>query len=359
METNRAQDRPSDELSVKEFILKLVEWWRYLVSKLVIIVLISLVGGAIGITYAYWKKALYVAELTFVMEDGKSNPLGAYAGLASQFGIDLSSGGGSGVFSGENILEFLRSRYIIEKALLSSIDVGKERKTLADLYIDINNLRETWKDKPGLSQISFPSGEVRSRFSRLQDSIIFEIGQNIKKGNLAVAKPDKKLGFIHVTCASTNENFSKAFTEKLVAEAIDFYVQTKTKRTKANVDKLQAKADSLEALLNKKTYSAAVSQDLNLNPARRLATVNTELLTRDKLVLQTMYGEIVKNLEMSRMAMSQETPIIQIVDSPILPLAKSRPGRIKCFVIGAILFGFITVSYIIIRRVIQSALKGS
>ncbi|WP_261387554.1 hypothetical protein [Chitinophaga pinensis] len=36
--------------------------------------------------------------MTFVLEDTKSGGLGAYAGLASQFGIDIGGGGGMGIF---------------------------------------------------------------------------------------------------------------------------------------------------------------------------------------------------------------------------------------------------------------------
>ncbi len=55
-----------------------------------------------------------------------------------------------------------------------------------------------------------------------------------------------------------------------------------------------------------------------------MASIGSELAMRDKTVLQTMYGEVVKNLEISKIAMAQETPIIQIVDMPILPLEKTK-----------------------------------
>ena len=144
--------------------------------------------------------------------------------------------------------------------------------------------------------------------------------------------------------------FSKKFTERLVKEATDFYIQTKLQRSKVTVDKLQMKADSIELLLNRKTYSLAESQDLNLNPARSMAGIRTELAARDKLVLQTIFGEVVKNLELSKMAMAQETPIIQIVDRPVLPLKKNQTGIIKGIVIGGFLAGFATVFVLMLKR---------
>lgn len=339
------------EISFREIILKIQGWFRYLVGKWIIIVVFALIGAGLGILYSLTSKIKYKAELSFVVEESKPNALGAYAGLASQFGIDLGGSMSSGVFSGDNIVEFMQSRLMVEKALLTPVLLGEKPKSLADYYLDITGQREKWDKNPSLQKIQFPVSGTRQGFTLQQDSILYDIYKNIKNTQLTVSKPDKKLSFIWVECKSTDEQFSKLFTERLVKEATEFYIQTKLQRSKSTVDKLQFKADSIESLLNRKTYSVAESQDLNLNPARNIAGVRTELMARDKIVLQTMYGEVIKNLEMSKMAMAQETPIIQIVDSPILPLIKEKTGIVKGATLGAILFGFLTVIVLLFRRI--------
>lgn len=339
-----------DEISVKELILRTQKWGIFLLGKWLIILACGLIGAGLGLTYSLYQTPKYVAELTFVLEDSKSGSLGAYSSLASQFGIDLGGGTGSGVFSGDNILEFLKSRLMVEKTLLSTLKVDGKKQSLADLYIDMTGLRESWKKETGLKNLHFPDSLERNKFSLQQDSVLNVIHNKIIKKNLSVTKPDKNLSFISVECVSPNELFSKVFTERLVKEATDFYVQTKTKRSILTVGKLQAKADSLESLLNTKTYSVAASQDMNLNPARSMAGVRTELVTRDKVVLQTMYAEVVKNLELSRMAMAQETPIIQIVDIPILPLKIEKLGKFKGLVLGGMLAGFLAVAFLVLKH---------
>jgi uncharacterized protein involved in exopolysaccharide biosynthesis len=103
--------------------------------------------------------------------------------------------------------------------------------------------------------------------------------------------------------------------------------------------------------MTQKAYTAAVQEDLNQNPVRRMASVGTELASRDKLVLQTVYGEVVKNLELSRMSMSQETPVIQIVDTPIFPLKVVRLGKLKGLLLGGILGGFLVVLVLLARKI--------
>lgn len=347
-----------DEISLRDAILSAQRWWKYLLSKWMIIVFFGIAGAALGLGFAFTKKPSYVGELTFILEEGQQSSLASYAGLASQFGFDLGGGGSSGLFSGENILEFLKSRLMVERTLLSPVSVDNKEMSLADLYISFNELNKNWEKIPELKNLQFhPGKKNRGDFSRMEDSILNTIQGDVVKDYLSITKPDKKLSFISVRCISTNETFSKEFIQRLVYEATDFYVRTKTKRSKANVDQLQFLADSIEAQLNKKTYSSAVAQDLNLNPARQVASVETEIKTRDKIVLQTMYGEVVKNLELSKMTMAQETPLVQVVDTPIYPLKKEKLGKLKGLIIGGFCGGILIVLYLILRMVYVDIMK--
>ncbi|WP_346316638.1 hypothetical protein [Chitinophaga sp. YIM B06452] len=297
------------------------------------------------------KETRYVAALTFVLEDSKQNTLGAYSGLASQFGLDLGGGGSNGIFSDDNIMEFLKSRLIIEKALLSPFTKDNRTLSLVDYYLEINGTRKAWGDNSAVKNLRYPVNSRRNTFTIQQDSVLNLVYEEIKNKRLNITKSDKKSSFIIVECTTEDEIFSKVFTERLVKEAADFYVRTKTMRSKLAVDKLQLKADSLETLLNRKTYSVAASQDMNLNPARSMAGVSTELASRDKLVLQTMYSEVIKNLELSRMSMAQETPVIQVVDTPILPLKKERFGKFRGLIIGGFIAGFLAVLWFLLRKI--------
>ena len=55
--------------------------------------------------------------------------------------------------------------------------------------------------------------------------------ETINKSFLEVTKPDKKLSIIKVSFKSQDEIFAKSFTDKLVENVNDFYVNTKTKKS--------------------------------------------------------------------------------------------------------------------------------
>ncbi|MGC8025682.1 hypothetical protein ACP3WI_25235, partial [Salmonella enterica] len=48
----------------------------------------------------------------------------------------------------------------------------------------------------------------------------------------------------------------------------------------------------------------------------------------DKTMLSTVYAEVVKNLELAKFTLSQETPVIQIVDNSLFPLIRNKVSKI-------------------------------
>ncbi|MGY0038979.1 hypothetical protein [Pedobacter sp. NJ-S-72] len=89
----------TEEISLKDLILKMLEWYHYLLSKWVIIIAFGILGSVLGFAYAYTKKVEYTAYTSFVLEEGeKGGGLGQYGALASMAGIDLGGSGG-GIFS--------------------------------------------------------------------------------------------------------------------------------------------------------------------------------------------------------------------------------------------------------------------
>jgi uncharacterized protein involved in exopolysaccharide biosynthesis len=74
----------------------------------------------------------------------------------------------------------------------------------------------------------------------------------------------------------------------------------------------------------------------------------------DVEVLKTMYGNVIQNLEMTKFQRSQEEPIIEIIDEPILPLAKEEFDILYGSFIASMAAIFLCMFYIIIRKYLNS-----
>jgi uncharacterized protein involved in exopolysaccharide biosynthesis len=365
MNTNNLQNDPnqiptstidSDEISLKELILKLQEWWNYLLGQWKLIILVSFIGSLLGLGYAFTQKPIYKAEFSFVLEDEKSGGgLGGALGLASQFGLDLGGGGGGGIFAGDNLLELMKSRSMVQKALLSPINVNGKSQSLADYYISFRGIRKGWEGKPQLANLSYPVNADVSKFNRSQDSVLMQFHGEIIKNFLTVAKIDKKLSILKVSVQTEDENFSKAFTEALVSEVSQFYVETKTKKSSANVAILQHQTDSVRNQLNRAISGVAQSNDdvPNLNASRQVLRSSGQQRQIDVQANTAILTELVKNLELSKLSLRKETPLIQVIDKPIMPLPVERFGKLNGILLGGFLAGFLVVIGLIGRRIFQ------
>ncbi len=343
------QQIDNDEISLKELIQKIQEWIAYLKTQWKLIVGIAALGGIIGFVYASFQKPNYLATTTFVLEEDKGGGgLGGAMGLASSFGFDLGGGGG-GLFTSSNIIELMKSRLVIEKTLLNPVQVAGKEISLADYYIQLNKLKEGWAKKPALANISFPANADRSKFSLLQDSILQTISAGLTKNNLVIAQKDKKVSIISLTVKTESELFSKLFCEQLLKETSDFYIETKSKKSRLNVDILQHQADSIRAELNGAITGVAAASDnvYNLNPAFNVKRTPSTRRQVDVQANTAILTQLVAQLELSKVSLRKETPLVQLIDRPILPLEKDKVGRLKSLVLGGFLAGFLTVLYLV------------
>ena len=269
-------------------------------------------------------------------------------------GADIGGGSG-GIFAGDNLLELMKSRSMVQKALLSPINLKGKEQSLADYYISLRGMRKGWEGKIDLQSLNYPIRADVNSFNRMQDSVLMGIHQDIIINLLSVAKVDKKLSILKVTVNSEDENFSKAFTEAIVTEVSNFYVETKTKKSKANLAILQFQVDSIRNQLNSGISGVAQSNDAipNLNAARQVLRSSGQQRQIDVQANTVMLTELVKNLELSKLSLRKETPLIQVIDRPILPLAVERVGKTKGILMGGFLAGFLVVVFLIGKRLIS------
>jgi hypothetical protein len=308
----------------------------YLLRRWYWILLSSLLLGLLGIILAWIAQPKYVARLTFSVDEdnGITNSFGS---LAASFGLDLVSP--SGVFAGENVIELVKSRRIIEGALLSPTDHNGKRLPLVEYYLQ-QSPKKGKKKRP-----AYHLQQARSNYSREQDSLLGVIYKGLVEGGLYVGKVDKKLSIIEIQVTTGNEKFSKEFAENLMAEIVRFYVDTKTSRSRNNVALLQKKADSIRTVLYGSISARAAIMDANMNPTFQAPLAGIQRKQTDMAVLTATYSEILKNLEAAKYALAKETPLLQIIDTPIYPLKKKKPSRLIYGLAGGFIGGLCAVFF--------------
>ena len=345
----------NDEITLKELLLKAKEWYVFLLSKWKTIVLAGIVGALLGLGYSFTKKPIYTATLTYALEDGKASG-GGLGSLASTFGLDLGgASGNSGAFSGANLMELFKSRAMVEQTLLAPVTQNNKTISLAEMYIQEKKWREKWKEKPALKNITFLPNTDKTKFTRAQDSIFGVIYKGLSKSSLTVDQKDKKVAIGTITLKVNNEYFAQQFTLALTKTVTNFYIETKSKRAKENMDILVRQTDSIRGELNGAITGVAVANDntFGLNPALNVKRVPSARRQVDVQANTAILTEIVKQAELAKVTLRKETPLIQVIDQPILPLPKEKFGKAKGILLGGILAGFLTVLALIVRRIFK------
>jgi hypothetical protein len=324
-----------DSISIKDLLIQIKEWIIYLAKRWVVLLIFALLGGVFGFYYAKSKPILYKATLSFALEDDKgSGGLSGALGLASQFGFDLGSNAG-GAFSGANLMELMRSRTLVTKALMSPIYRNGKVQTLANLYIDFNNWNRN--ENKHFKDIFPPNTEI-SKFSFFQDSIMNVIYKELINGKFSVSQREKTVSIIYINISIENEIFAKSFVEALARVVSDFYIETKSKKSLENLLILKKQTDSVRTELNNAISGVAAANDntFNLNPGLNIRRAPSQRKQIDVQANSAILTELIKNLELAKVTLRKETPLIQIIDKPVYPLEVDRFSKKMGALIGII-----------------------
>lgn len=331
--------------NAKDIILACKSWISYLWSKKLFIFLFIFSGAVTGVLYAWVRKPVYTGKITFVLyTDNKTNGISA---LASQFGLDINMGN-NGAFDGDNITGLLSSERIIIPAAFKS--AGNGQPTLLNSFVAHEGLLDSWQSKERLKQkLPFPASI--DDFDDIQDSLLGEACEYLLKHNLVIDKIDKKLNYYRVQVTTHDAVLSANLANYIVKEASEFYIQTKTRIARQNLFMLTHEADSLSALLHGIIVTNAVNTDANINPAFQYARTSLQQGQIKMNVVSTAYAEVVKNLEIAKIALQKEMPLYQVIDAPLLPLKQQKPSLVFSVITGILAGGFIAVVLLMLKRI--------
>jgi uncharacterized protein involved in exopolysaccharide biosynthesis len=152
--------------------------------------------------------------------------------------------------------------------------------------------------------------------------------------------------------SSHNEQFSKDFCENLAREVGKFYITTKSKKARANMEILAKQTDSIRGELNNAITGVATANDntFNLNPALNIRKVPSARKQVDVQANTAILTELVKQTELAKVTLRRETPLIQVLDRPILPLKMEKFGKTKGLILGSFLGVFFLIFFFVIKK---------
>jgi hypothetical protein len=330
---NSTQPKADDEITLKDIILKIQQWWAIVWPQRTKIILPALAIGLMAAMYTkFISKPTYTASYQlFFEEDGGS--MSSAMRLASSFGLSM---GGSGATSSITVQEYLTSRDNISRAMMAASGQGvmAERYYAYALYED-REFNEMFYANFGKNQ-------------RYTDSILSEITLELNEGFIA-ASLDEEMGTVNFAINGYDEAFVYDLSKALISNTEDAFLDWKKKKGQSAVEAFQGKVDSLEIALDATLRRLGEYQDQNNSLISAVDKMEQMRLTIDMEALKVAYGEYIKGLEMSKADLMNLEPPFKYFDAPTYPLNKDKGSAAKAGVFGSIITGFLLVLFFIGR----------
>ncbi|RDB04599.1 hypothetical protein [Runella aurantiaca] len=335
-------------IQAKDLILK--NWW-------LILILVG-VGTAIGyyVDSEKNKRVQYVSEIIFnVTGSGATQDLG---GLGSLLGGMGGGRGDAGLFTGENLFYVIKTRPVLERALLTPITLSNGKKELfVNYYLDSTFIRQDdWGDflKEWLPvRIQHTK---RDSMSRLERQVFDGVLYKIRDREITIGQPNIKTAFYELTVSMENEGVSKVFIELLLSTVERVYQETQTRKSREMMGIMRARVDSLGRVLNRTESQLAKTTVINVEAVAPTAKVAEGRLTRSTSFVTALYLEASRSLESLQMSIVKESPLFTIIEPVVLPLETKLFTR-ENTKFGAILGFIVAVIFVLAKQTYSEALK--
>lgn len=344
-----------DEISLLDVVNRIKEFGYELARKWKLIAVVVGLFSLIGLGIASTKKRSYVAETTFMLQEGgrSGGGMANYLQIAGQLGF----GGGGAALSEDKIIEILKSRRVVAIALLKKAKINGKDDFLANHFLDVFKLREKLEKSATTKNFRFVHDDME-KFTFVEDSILSSYCYIILGEHLNVKKA-QKADIMTVTLESPSELFSAFCCQYLVEAVSDFYVDNTIQQQKQTVEIVQSGVDSLLHKLSYAENNYARWKDVSSRLIKIQGHVEEVKLRREIEILNVAYQEGVKHLEVAKFNLLMNTPIIQIIDKPFLPLTKKEFSMKRGIAYGFLSGGFLICMYIIIMKILKDALSRS
>jgi len=346
---------PEDQFSFEDIVKKVIAFKDLVVANWKLIVAFTIFGVISGylVDIITKKPKTYTSKIVFNMDNGSASGGGGLSDLASAFG--LGGGGGaasSGLFSGENFLELLKTKNIYNRALLTPVDVNGKKVIFGNLLIEKSGaLDDEWEDDEEMKTFRFKHSDYEKLTPKERSRV--RMLQSFLEPLTSIANENKKSSLMTLAATTRNDTLSHIWTNLFLKTVTDFYIETKTKKTRELLGIMERRVDSLKSQLygTQRRYAQVVDQ--NQQVIMQQGMIEQQRLSTNSAQLQGMYQEAVRNLDNLRFSMVKESPLFTKIDDSELPIGADITLKGKGIKLGGTIGLILALLFVAGRDVVK------
>ena len=341
-------------------LAKIIWQRRMLVVKLTTIAAVAGVLVAIMIPNKYTASTMIVQEIAGSEITLTDEKLLAISALASAAGTELN-GLAKPRMSPQTYSTIVSSIPFRRELMHTKLNFGRS-DTATSLYEYTTKSRKVQPLKRISSEINIPKVNTEKGISENQNSqtnteVLPQLTPEESQVNKILSKQISLQVFekvyIIIRCTLPKANAAAQLTLRTEQLLQRYLTEIQTGKVRQNVKFIQENHDKAKENFLKIQENLVALRE-GKNPSRILGLKSGESekseeirLSADCRVAENAYSDLVKKLQQSKIALSEQTPLFKIIEPITVPTEKSSPNRIKIIAFFAF-FGFVLAIVLII-----------
>jgi LPS O-antigen subunit length determinant protein (WzzB/FepE family) len=329
------QNSAEDEIDIVEIIQKLWRNRRFILK-------VTAIFAVLGFIVAIFTPNVYTASCTMVPQTGQKSAGGSLGGLAAMAGINLGSMSSGEVLS-PTVYPKIMANINFQKELIYSkfhfIGV-EEPVSLYEYYTDkkyqkFSLIGAIKKYTIGLPVVIIGAikGKPAETDTEKSDSLSLQsltikekIIANLLNTSLSL-NVNSKDGYVSIS-SNMPEPLLAAELAQRGQELLQKYItKFKIEKVASNLEFVERNYEEGKRNFESKQAELARFRDANKSFSSAVAKTQEEKLSSEYNLLLGIYSELAKQKEQAKIAVTETTPILTIIEPVVVPNERSKPNR--------------------------------
>ena len=317
--------------------------WQILKKEKWLIIGITTVFTIGGGFYAFSLKEEFKSEGKILPEvQSKGSSMGQFAGLAALAGVDLAgASGGADAVRPDLYPDVLKSTPFFLRLFQEKIKDKTDKELTFQTFYTKEILDGKLEEKD--QKIKYPTSENYISFNRQTEKNIKDLKERI------LCTYDKKAGVITISVKMPDPVVAANVARFSMNYLTDYIINYRTEKQKRDLDFLAERLNAAKGkYYSNQSKKASYTDQMPLNALRlQSADLQRERIESEYKISSSFYNSLLQKYEEAKLKMQQETPVIKVLEPPVVANLKSEPKK-SLIILGFVLIGEIFTFLIIL-----------
>ncbi len=360
-ETYKSQNLQTPVVDTKEDEIDLIALTKTAWDGRKTIIKITIVFCVIGLFIAIFSPRQYSVTTVMVPQaSGGQSKLGGLSSLAAMagFNLDMSSGSEMSPVIYPQIVKSIPFQKELMYTKLNFVGI-EEKICIYDYYSDPRYSKFNVLGFVKKFTIGLPSTILKAIRGKAKE---MNVDMNGKNEILQLSLFEKNISeflskavYLDINTKDGYITLTTIMPEALAAAQLGQKAQSLLQKyiTEFKIEKAQAQLNFVEERYHEKQEEFIQAQqmlahfrDQNKNVSTAIAQTEEERLQSEYQIAQSVYNELAKQLENSRIQVKEETPVFSIIEPISVPTTSFKPKRKQILIIWIFLGGMIGIGWV-------------